>query len=192
MTPIVYAGDSVLRAVAAPVPLSMFGTRQLRSLVEEMVAVMRAAPGVGLAAPQIGIGWRVIVVEDDDESMAHLSEEERLERGRVRLPLTAIINPVLKRIGDVDETFVEGCLSVPGYGAQVARAREVEVDGLTVDGAPLKLRLAGWPARILQHECDHLAGTLYIDRMISRTFAIVRPAREKPVQALPSTSAAIE
>ena len=180
MTPIVYAGDSVLRAVAAPVPLSMFGTRQLKSLVEEMVAVMRAAPGVGLAAPQIGIGWRVIVVEDDDESMAHLSEAERLERGRVRLPLTAIINPVLRRIGDADETFVEGCLSVPGYGAQVARAREVEVDGLTVDGAPLKLRLAGWPARILQHECDHLAGTLYIDRMISRTFAIVRPAREKP------------
>ena len=183
MTPIVYAGDSVLRAVAAPVPLSMLGTQKLRALVDEMVEVMRAAPGVGLAAPQIGVGLRVIVVEDDDESMAHLTEEERRERGRVRLPLTAIINPVLRRTSDADDTFVEGCLSVPGYGAQVARARDVEVEGLTVGGAPLKLQLSGWPARILQHECDHLAGTLYVDRMITRTFAIVRPAREAEDEA---------
>jgi formyl-CoA transferase len=165
----------------------MLGTPQLRGLVDEMVAAMRAAPGVGLAAPQIGAGLQVIVVEDNDERMAHLTEAERAERGRVGLPLTAIVNPVLRRIGDAEETFFEGCLSVPGYAAMVPRALEVEVEGLTPEGAPLKLRATGWPARILQHECDHLAGTLYLDRMHSRTFTTVekaQPARRQALQGL--------
>jgi peptide deformylase len=168
--PIILAGDTVLRAPAAPVPSSMLGTPELQTLIEEMVATMRAAPGVGLAAPQIGVGLQLIVLEEDDESMAHLTDAERKERGRIRVPLTAIINPVLRRAGDADETFVEGCLSVPGYSALVARARAVEVEGLAPDGTPLSLHATGWPARILQHECDHLAGTLYVDRMITRSF----------------------
>ena len=171
--PILHAGSAVLRARAAPVPAELFGTPKLRELVDEMVATMRAAPGVGLAAPQIGVGWQVIVLEDRDESMAHLSEEERSQRGRIRVPLTVIVNPVLRLIDGNQATFLEGCLSVPGYAALVARAHQVEVEGLAPDGTPLSLRASGWPARILQHECDHLAGTLYVDRMLSRSFSKV-------------------
>ena len=177
--PIAFAGDPVLRAAASPVPPSMFDTPELHALVDEMVAVMRAAPGVGLAAPQIGVGLQIIVLEDDDESMAHLSEAERKERGRIRVPVTAIVNPVLRRLGEADDTFAEGCLSIPGYSALVARAHEVEVTGLAPDGSTLSLRATGWPARILQHECDHLGGTLYVDRMVSRSFAAVGLAVRK-------------
>jgi peptide deformylase len=176
---IVTAGDPVLRMPAAPVPQEMLGTPALRGLIELMVAAMRAAPGVGLAAPQIGVGLRLIVLEDAPPLMAHLSEAERAERGRVEVPLTAIVNPVLRAIGEPQDTFFEGCLSVPGYTALVARAHEVEVEGLTPEGAPLVLRAAGWPARILQHECDHLAGTLYVDRMLSRSLATVEQARQR-------------
>ena len=173
MKEIVCAGDPVLRSPAAEVPPEMFGSPALHALVAEMVATMRAAPGVGLAAPQIGVGLRVIVVEDTDEHMSYLTAEQRAERARVHLPLIAVVNPVLRPIGERQATFPEGCLSVPGYAALVTRAFEVEVEGLTPDGAPLRLRAAGWPARIFQHEVDHLLGTLYVDRMNTRSFALV-------------------
>jgi peptide deformylase len=131
---------------------------------------MRKAPGVGLAAPQIGIGLSLIVLEDAEQLMSRLSPEDRAARGRVPFPLKAIANPVLRVVGDAKATFFEGCLSVNGYMALVERALEVEVEGRDERGDPVTWRVSGWPARILQHECDHLAGTLYVDRMIARTF----------------------
>jgi peptide deformylase len=171
MAMIVQAGDPVLRRAAAPVPADKLGTPELRALVDEMVATMRAAPGVGLAAPQIGVSWQLIVVEDDGERASSLSDGEREERGRTALPLTAIVNPELELLGDKRATFFEGCLSISGWSALVTRALEVEVKGLTPAGDPMTLRLSGWPARILQHEIDHLRGVLYIDRMRSRSFS---------------------
>ena len=168
---IVAAGTPVLRERAAEVGVEMLGTPALRALVADMIDTMRAAPGVGLAAPQIGVPLRVIVLEDREESMAHLSPEDLSARERVDVPLTAIVNPVLRFLGREKVTFSEGCLSVPGYAAQVARFREVEVSGLTPEGEPYAWTVSGWPARILQHEVDHLEGTLYVDRMNSRTFA---------------------
>jgi len=170
-TAIVHAGHPVLRAKAAAVPARALGSPALHELVAEMIAAMRAAPGVGLAAPQIGVDAQVLVLEDTEEHQALLSPEERAERGRVPVPLTAIVNPVLQLLGEPGEIFYEGCLSVPGYAALVPRAREVQVDGLTPEGAPFSWRVSGWPARILQHEVDHLAGTLYVDRMLSRSLA---------------------
>jgi peptide deformylase len=170
---IVVAGTPVLRERAAEVAPGMLGTEALHALVADMVETMRAAPGVGLAAPQIGVPLRVIVLEDRAESMAHLSEEDRRARERVDVPLAVIVNPVLRFLGKEKVTFSEGCLSVPGYAAEVARFREVEVTGLTPDGDPYGWTVSGWPARILQHEVDHLEGTLYVDRMSSRTFARV-------------------
>jgi peptide deformylase len=167
---IVHAGHPVLRSIAAPVPPERFGTAELKELVATMAEVMRRAPGVGLAAPQIGLDVALIVLEDAAALMGRLSPEDRASRGRVAFPLTAIANPVLTLHGDARATFFEGCLSVPGYMALVERALEVEVTGLDVNGDPVSWRVAGWPARILQHEVDHLAGTLYVDRMISRTF----------------------
>jgi peptide deformylase len=175
---IVVVGSPVLRERAAEVDPAMFGTPELHALVADMVETMRAAPGVGLAAPQIGVPLRVIVLEDQPGSMSYLTEEERQARGRVLFPLVAIVNPVLRFIGKEKVTFGEGCLSVPGYIAQVARFREVEVNGVTPDGAPYGISVSGWPARILQHEVDHLEGTIYVDRMNTRTFSVLEPREE--------------
>jgi len=169
--PIVSAGDPVLRGRAAEVAVDKLGTPDLLNLVELMIATMRAAPGVGLAAPQIGLPLRLIVLEDPADVVASLSDEARASRGRVAFPVIAIVNPVLHLIEGERATFFEGCLSVPGYAAQVTRALTVEVTGKTPMGEPFSWRVSGWPARILQHECDHLEGTLYVDRMDTRTLA---------------------
>jgi peptide deformylase len=152
------------------VPLERVATPAFGELVDAMVAAMRAAPGVGLAAPQIGVGLRVIVLEDTEERMAALAPEARAARGRRPFPLTVIVNPELTAVGDGRATFFEGCLSVRGYAALVERAREVDVRGFDLAGRPFAWRVDGWPARILQHEVDHLDGTLYVDRMRSRSF----------------------
>jgi peptide deformylase len=171
LPPIVHAGHPVLRAEARSVPAEMLGTRKLRELVAAMTEVMRKAPGVGLAAPQIGVDLRLIVLEDAGTLMSRLTPEERAARGRAAFPLTTIVNPVLTTHGTGRATFFEGCLSVPGYMALVERDLEVEVTGLDERGDPLTWRVSGWPARILQHEVDHTRGVLYVDRMIARTFA---------------------
>jgi peptide deformylase len=169
--PIVQAGATVLRQRALEVAQAMMNTQALARLVEIMVDAMRAAPGVGLAAPQIGVPLRVFVAEDSAERMTLQSQEARALRGRAPLPLLAIVNPRVVAAGGDEAIFYEGCLSVRGYGALVRRAAAVMVTGLDPEGRPLSLRLEGWPARIMQHEADHLDGTLYVDRMITRSLA---------------------
>ncbi len=171
LPPIVQTGDPVLRSRALEVPPERIGTPQFQELIAVMISVMRAAPGVGLAAPQIGIPWRVIVLEDRDELLDHVSDEELKARGRTAFSTRVFVNPVLQLLGEKTELFREGCLSVAGFSAQVERWFEVEVTGLDGHGVPQTWRVNGWPARILQHEVDHLNGTLYLDRMKSRTFA---------------------
>ncbi|GKC59586.1 peptide deformylase 1A, chloroplastic-like protein, partial [Tanacetum coccineum] len=84
-----------------------------------------------------------------------------------------ILNPKLKRKGNKSAFFFEGCLSVDGYRALVERYLEVEMTGLDREGKPIKVDACGWQARILQHECDHLEGTLYVDKMVKRTFRTI-------------------
>jgi peptide deformylase len=170
LPPVVQAGHPVLRAVAEPINPASLGSGDLRALVQTMVAVMRAAPGVGLAAPQIGVGLQLIVLEDAEALMARLTPPERAARGRVPYPLQVLVNPRLTPIGAERATFFEGCLSVKGYMALVERALTVEIAGLDEHGKDVSFRVSGWPARILQHEIDHLQGTLYVDRMLTRTF----------------------
>lgn len=170
---IVRAGNPVLRARASEVDPAEIGSKSLRDLVRTMVEAMRRAPGVGLAAPQIGVSKRVIVLEDAERLMATMTPEQRLEKGRTPFPLTIIINPTLELSADESPrlpTFFEGCLSVPGMSALVPRRAEAVVRGLGPQGEALEWRVSGWPARILQHEVDHLDGVLYVDRMLSRTF----------------------
>lgn len=169
--PIVQAGARVLRRRAQSVPSSLLATPALRELVRLMTEVMRQAPGVGLAAPQIGVPLRVFVAEDQEQRIADLPQGSAALRKRVELPLTVLINPKLQPQGSERVTFFEGCLSVRGYGALVPRWRSVSVSGVDAEGRPVSLGLDGWPARIMQHELDHLDGTLYIDRMQSRSFA---------------------
>ena len=103
-----------------------------------------------------------------------LTDEVRTARERVPVPFHVIVNPVLRLLPGDDVTFTEGCLSVRGYVARVARARRVHVECLDEHGTPRVIDASGWYARILQHEIDHLDGTLYVDRMDTRTFADTR------------------
>ena len=166
---IVQVGVQVLRARAPEVPPNEFGKAPLHALVERMVNAMRDAPGVGLAAPQLGVSKRVIVLEDRVDYMARLSSDARAKRGREAFDLLVVVNPTLEIVGDARVSFFEGCLSVAGYMAMVERAHDVVLRGLTPDGDPVEWRASGWPARIAQHEVDHLDGTLYVDRMRTRT-----------------------
>lgn len=167
---VVRAGNPLLRGRAEEVPAEELGGKALLTLVRTMVEAMRRAPGVGLAAPQIGVSKRVIVLEDAERLMAKLSPEQRAERGRAPFALRVVVNPVLTIVEPEPLVFFEGCLSVPGYSALVPRARTARVVGTDERGAPIDWTVSGWPARILQHEVDHLEGTLYVDRMLSRTF----------------------
>ncbi|CAI5482037.1 unnamed protein product [Closterium sp. Yama58-4] len=167
---VVEAGDPVLHEPARPVPATHIGSPEIEKIINDMVAVMRAAPGVGLAANQIGHPLQIIVLEDTVELMKACDPEEVKQQERQPFNLLVIINPVLKPVGDAKARFFEGCLSVNGYRGMVERYREVEVSGLARDGKPITVHATGWQARILQHECDHLAGLIYVDRMVPRTF----------------------
>lgn len=175
--PIVHAGAPVLRTPAADVPLPTLRSPAFQALVARMIATMRAAPGVGLAAPQIGVSSRLIVLEDRPDYLERLSRAQLAERERVAFPVKVFVNPKLTPISGERVTFFEGCLSVPGYVALVERHREVEVSGLDEHGEPHSWRVKGWPARILQHEVDHIEGRLYVDRMLTRSFAQFEQAR---------------
>jgi peptide deformylase len=119
-----------------------------------MVETMREAPGVGLAAPQIGISSRIIVVEYGDD------EDENAPK-----KVYAVINPEIVEQTDDDTLLgVEGCLSIPTLVGEVVRARRVVVKGFNVKGKPVKIKAEGWKARIFQHEIDHLEGILFTDR----------------------------
>jgi peptide deformylase len=168
---IVQTGDAVLRVPARDVTVELIVSGAFQELIDLMITTMREAPGVGLAAPQIGVPLRVIVLEDTARLMRFLTPTEREERGRVEFPVQVIVNPVLRFPTEETATFFEGCLSVADFEAEVTRFVEVEVTGLDRDGnVRPPWHVSGSPARILQHEVDHLDGTLYIDRMNPATF----------------------
>jgi len=131
---------------------------------------MRAAPGVGLAAPQVGVPLQIAVIEDRASYMDKTPQEILAERGRVPVAPHVIINPRLTIIGGESAEFFEGCLSLPGFTAVVKRALRVRVDCLNERAESVTIEATGWYARILQHETDHLHGALYIDRMLTRSF----------------------
>ncbi|WP_138442763.1 peptide deformylase [Sinomonas susongensis] len=159
LPPIVQAGHPVLRTQAIPFD-GQLDDALLTALIEVMRRTMHAAPGVGLAAPQIGLPLRLAVVEDmwaPDEDVVRM-------RNRTPLPFFAVLNPAYAPLGNERAAFYEGCLSVRGYTAVVRRPARIEARWTTPGGATRRAEFAGWQARILQHETDHLAGTLYLDK----------------------------
>jgi len=166
---IVQAGDPVLRQKSRPLTKEEIGSPSIQQLIGLMRDAMREAPGVGLAAPQIGVPIQLAVIEDRAEYSDGLSEEELAERQRAAIPFHVIINPRLSFLDDASVEFFEGCLSVEGFSAIVDRALNVRVECLNERGEEVTIEAHGWYARILQHEIDHLNGTLYIDRMKTRT-----------------------
>jgi peptide deformylase len=216
---ILQVGEPVLRRKARALGRDEILSAETRELIANMRAAMYAGPGVGLAAPQIGVSAQAAVIEDRAEYQKDISPEQLAQRERRPVAFHVIINPVIVS-GSVTESskmrggmrgggsgggsrvrpgdtpgdasidapgdasgdasgdtrvdapveFYEGCLSLAGFVALVPRARTVRVECLDENAMPRVIHASGWYARILQHEIDHLNGTLYIDRMCSRTF----------------------
>jgi peptide deformylase len=185
---IVQAGEPILRAEARQLTRDEIVSEEIQRLIRDMRETMRDAPGVGLAAPQVGVGLQLAVIEDREEFLSGLTTQELAEKERKAVPFHVIINPELTLLGNDKADFYEGCLSLSGFSAIVSRARRVRVAYLDEHGVPQSVEASGWYARILQHEIDHLRGTLYIDRMQSRTFTSLdnwsRFGKSKPVQNL--------
>lgn len=167
LRPIVTVGDPVLATRCREV--TAFGA-DLKRLVDDMFATMYAAPGVGLAANQIGVDLAVFVIDCPDEELGTL--------------VGHVVNPRLEALGEDRELEIddEGCLSIPGPYADVPRVKQIAVSGVDWAGGPVRLEGHGRAARCLQHETDHLAGQLYIDRLpakqrrrVLREYAAGRP-----------------
>jgi peptide deformylase len=167
---IVQAGNPILRQRARPLSVAEIRSREIQKLIDSMRTCMHEAPGVGLAAPQVGLALQLAVIEDREEYHKDSSEAVLKERERSPVPFQVIVNPAIEEMGDERAEFFEGCLSLSGFSALVARARAVRVTCLDERGKHKVIEASGWYARILQHEIDHLNGTLYIDRMRTRSF----------------------
>jgi peptide deformylase len=167
---IVQVGNPVLRQRARPLSLAEIRSRETQKLIESMRTCMHEAPGVGLAAPQVGLALQLAVVEDREEYYKDVSEATLRERERRPVAFQVLINPSLTEIGEEKAEFFEGCLSLSGFSALVTRARAVRVECLDERGRNRVMEASGWHARILQHEIDHLNGLLYVDRMRTRSF----------------------
>src|SRR6185369_9787633 len=167
---IVQVGEPVLRQVGRELSVEGIRSPKIQNLIQLMHDTLRDAPGVGLAAPQVGESLQLAIVEDLPEYSRNLTPEQMAERERTPVPFHVIINPKLTGLGEPDVEFFEGCLSLNGFTAMVARYRRVRVNCLDEHAKPKVIEASGWYARILQHEIDHLNGTVYIDRMYSRTF----------------------
>jgi peptide deformylase len=163
-------GDAVLRQSARALTADEILSSPMQELIGYMYETMRAAPGVGLAAPQIGLGLQLAVIEDRQENLDQMPLEHTAERLRSAVAPHVIINPQITFEPDNNIEFFEGCLSLPGFTALVPRALAVRVECLNERAEPVTIHARGWYARILQHEIDHLHGTLYIDRMRGRSF----------------------
>ncbi len=165
---IVTTPDPVLRKKAHKV--AEFGP-ELQKLIDDMVETMREAPGVGLAAPQVNVSQRVIVVEYGDDE-----DEEAPTK------LYTLVNPEITRYSTETVSGNEGCLSVLGYQGEVERSLDVTIKGLNRRGKPVKIKAKGWMARIFQHEIDHLDGVLFVDRATKVWKVETNPSQVAPVE----------
>lgn len=188
---IVQAGEPVLRQAARPLTVEEILGEEIQRLIRDMKETMRDAPGVGLAAPQVGLSLELAVIEDREDLLKGLPPQELTEKERRPVSFHVIVNPQIRAVGEEEIGFYEGCLSLNGFSAVVLRTRTVHVEYLDEQGHPRALDASGWYARILQHEIDHLRGTLYIDRMNSRTFTSLdnwnRFWKAKPIVDVTST-----
>ena len=146
-------GDARLLRLAQPVPTDALGSTKLHQLVADMFDTMQAVNGAGLAAPQIGVNWQLVIFGSGQVNPRYPDAPT--------VPVTVLINPVITPVGDEQEEGWEGCLSVPGLRGVVPRFKCIRYQGLSPDGSAIDRRVEGFHARVVQHECDHLIGKLY-------------------------------
>jgi peptide deformylase len=149
-------GDERLLRIAPPVPESMFGSRELKTLIEDMFETMESVGGVGLAAPQIGIDLQLVIFG--------FERSERYPDAEA-VPQTILLNPLITPLEQTLEEGWEGCLSVPGLRGVVDRYEHIRYEGFDPDGHRIQREARGFHARVVQHECDHLIGRLYPSRI---------------------------
>ncbi len=152
---IVTLPDPVLRRKARAVTTF---DKKLQTVIDDMIETMREAPGVGLAAPQVGISDRLIVVEYYENEEAEETEDEAKKK------VWVMLNPEIVKASEEKVMGVEGCLSIPNLVGEVERYEAVQVKGLNRRGQPMKVKASGWLARIFQHEIDHVNGVVFTDR----------------------------
>ncbi len=148
-------GDARLLRQAQAVPESEFDADWLHLLVSDLLDTMHAADGAGLAAPQIGVDWQVVIFGSGDGTPNPRYPD------RPVVPLTVLVNPVITPLGDVEEEDWEGCLSVPDLRGKVPRWARIRYTGFDQYGEVIDRTVEGFHARVVQHECDHLWGKLY-------------------------------
>ena len=185
---IVQVGDPVLRRCARELSRDEIATPAIQELIVRMRDTMREAPGVGLAAPQIGESIQLVVIEDPPQAHAGMTPAQLAERERAAVAFHVLINPRLTVEGDEQVAAYEGCLSLAGFSMIVPRWRRVRVEALDEHGDPVVKVASGWYARILQHEIDHLRGVVCCDRMEPRSLTTqdnhLRYWRTMPVDAI--------
>ena len=152
---IVTLPDPILRRKARAVTVF---DKKLQTVIDDMIETMREAPGVGLAAPQVGISDRLIVVEYYQNAEAEELEDDTLKK------VWVMLNPEIVKASEEKVMGVEGCLSVPNLVGEVERHAAIQVKGLNRRGQPMRVKAQGWLARIFQHEVDHLNGVVFTDR----------------------------
>jgi len=150
-------GNPVVRAKAKNVDPAVIRTRDFQRFLDDMVETMHEYDGVGVAAPQVHVSLRVAVLEVPKGDG---------RGGRKGVPLTVLINPKVTPLSPKAQLDIEGCLSVPDLRGVVPRFEKVRLEALGRDGKPYSVIATGFHARVIQHECDHLDGNVYLDRML--------------------------
>lgn len=151
-------GHPVLRTLAEPVSPEAIKSPEIQRLIEDMLETMAEYDGAGLAAPQVHVSQRVVIYGVEQNPRYPDAEQ---------VPLTVLVNPRLTALTEEQEEDWEGCLSLPGLRGLVPRATRVRVEAYGRDGRRLRFDAEGFHARVVQHECDHLDATVYVDRMRS-------------------------
>jgi peptide deformylase len=183
-------GNPVLRKVARPLTPEEIITDTIQNLIGHMRETMRDAPGVGLAAPQIGESLQIAVIEDKAEYHKGMTEAQLQERQRKPVDFHVIINPQIELLSPPNTLFFEGCLSIPRLIAEVPRSLSVRVTCLNERAEPRTILAEGWYARILQHEIDHLQGRLYTDHMRPNSFTTIANYQRHTMNPPPPASKA--
>ena len=168
---VIRMGHPTLRQVAEPYPVDQIGSADFITLIGDMRETLHAYGGIGLAAPQIDVGYKLAVIEISDPVTRY---------GTIQtLPFSVFVNPEITVLADDEAGYWEGCLSVPGMMGYVERPQHIRVDYLDETGAPQALEARGFLATVFQHEFDHLLGKLYVDRLKDPTlFAFDNEYRE--------------
>ncbi|VVC93582.1 peptide deformylase, mitochondrial-like [Leptidea sinapis] len=166
-------GDPRLRKICDEVPLNKIKTPEIQKVIDQLVLVLNRYGSVGMSAPQVGINERIFVMRHTAQQINREPVEVINNRGMYEVPLSIYVNPKLKIVDYQKVIHTESCESVRAFSGDVPRYKEVEITGYNKDGEPVSQIYRGWPARIAQHEMDHLDGKLYIDIMDRRTFQCV-------------------